>query len=627
MPGIQDWLNCPLDIIQGYFDPHDAHWTDKVNEYFKKKLDGDDSSLSIPSVNHRSLHQLKPNSLVRFRGMVQDMYDPEFYLGVYEVEDTSTGTKMLKSGRYQDVASCLPNQKINIESRNNVTMDRQTYYCIPVPGENVWVKEAFAEKDQILSSPCSSSTSIRGKRALDTDENKEKVTGESSSATEEMMDSSEDSARRTVLSSGSSSEASQGIGVLNPIDLNFPLQGENGTACLVKIYDEKDSCKLNDVVEIIGVLSVDPSLATFPESSTNGNHSDILNPEESMDGIEEQTAHSPPPSLVPRLHVIRVTKLQHINPLLPLQLNSSDSVVAEILRDAGKIRDQLRWLLQQLLLGDDLSADYLLLHLLSNVYARRDVSALGKWSLNISGCPKSEEYTHLVHSVLEQLVTKSHLLPLTLTNLNSSRFTPKKDYSANRLKSGVLQLTDRTHVILDETVMEAGQLDTNGVQNVTALGNAISWQKVDYDFDFHKTEFPINLKFLILSEGKSMLPSDCLVRLQKKEQFDIEKLKSTIQDAMTSGNINLRQLRCYVSVLENLDYDLTQDMQKIVEQDFVDVRKDNRDNMTQLDLHNLLILARLMSLSSGETRLKCSIWERVKRMENERKARLRAADS
>lgn len=47
----------------------------------------------------------------------------------------------LKSGKYQDVASCSPTQKINLESRNNVTMNRQTYYCVPVPAENQWVKE------------------------------------------------------------------------------------------------------------------------------------------------------------------------------------------------------------------------------------------------------------------------------------------------------------------------------------------------------------------------------------------------------------------------------------------------------------------------------------------------------
>lgn len=58
--------------------------------------------------------------------------------------------------------------------------------------------------------------------------------------------------------------------------------------------------------------------------------------------------------------------------------------------------------------------------------------------------------------------------------------------------------------------------------------------------------------------------SDCHVRLQKKEDLDLQKLKTTVQDAMSSGNVNLRQLRCYITVFENLEYDLTQDMQKVV---------------------------------------------------------------
>ena len=49
-------------------------------------------------------------------------------------------------------------------------------------------------------------------------------------------------------------------------------------------------------------------------------------------------------------------------------------------------------------------------------------------------------------------------------------------------------------------------LSSTGVQNLTALGNLIAWQKVEYDFDFHKTDFPANVTVLVLSEGKSLLP-------------------------------------------------------------------------------------------------------------------------
>lgn len=34
---------------------------------------------------------LRPNSLVRYRGMVQDMYDAEFFDAVYEEEEEATG--------------------------------------------------------------------------------------------------------------------------------------------------------------------------------------------------------------------------------------------------------------------------------------------------------------------------------------------------------------------------------------------------------------------------------------------------------------------------------------------------------------------------------------------------------
>lgn len=44
------------------------------------------------------------------------------------------------------------------------------------------------------------------------------------------------------------------------------------------------------------------------------------------------------------------------------------------------------------------------------------------------------------------------------------------------------------------------------MRNVTALGNLISWQKVDYDFNYHQMEFPCNINVLIVSEGRSLLP-------------------------------------------------------------------------------------------------------------------------
>lgn len=50
-------------------------------------------SAKIPSMNDSSLDLLRPGSLVQFRCMVQDTFDPEFYLDVYE-EVAADGTKV-----------------------------------------------------------------------------------------------------------------------------------------------------------------------------------------------------------------------------------------------------------------------------------------------------------------------------------------------------------------------------------------------------------------------------------------------------------------------------------------------------------------------------------------------------
>ena len=57
------------------------------------------------------------------------------------------------------------------------------------------------------------------------------------------------------------------------------------------------------------------------------------------------------------------------------------------------------------------------------------------------------------------------MLPMTLENMNKLKFSPSKDYAANRLTSGVLQLSDKTHFVIDETVLQQGQLDANGKMN------------------------------------------------------------------------------------------------------------------------------------------------------------------
>ncbi|NXE84781.1 MCMBP protein, partial [Cochlearius cochlearius] len=636
MPCVADWLNNPFSIVQGIFAQNvpNSDWEKKVTEYFKEKLKENNATNWVPSLNDVPVHYLKPNSLVKFRCMVQDMFDPEFYVGVYETVDPNTNARVLHFGKYRDVAECGPQQEIDLNSSQTVTLERQTFYCVPVPGESAWVKEIsfLTYASQARVSPSTSYTPSRHKRSYEEDEDME--LHPSKQKEQHMGNSSGGDIHGCVEPKRLETEASAGHHLISPncsppLDLNFPLPGEKGPACLVKVYESWDSFKVNDVLEVYGILSVDPVLSIVNNEERD---SSALDPMECMDTAEEQRVHSPPASLVPRIHVILAQKLQHINPLLPACLNEEESKTCEYLHltslfvsnfmsELSPVRAELLGFLTHALLGDSLAAEYLILHLISTVYARRDVLPLGKFTVNLSGCPRNSIFTEHIYRIIQQLVPASYRLQMTIENMNHSRFIPHKDYTANRLVSGVLQLASNTSLVVDETQLEQGQLDTTGVHNVTALSNLITWQKVDYDFNYHQMEFPCNINVLITSEGRSLLPSDCQVHLQPQIiPPNMEEYINSLLTAVLPSVLN--KFRIYLSLLRLLDYSISDEVTKAVEEDFVEMRKNDPESITADDLHRTLLVARFLSLSAGQTTLSRERWLRAKQLEALRKGRL-----
>lgn len=128
--------------------------------------------------------------------------------------------------------------------------------------------------------------------------------------------------------------------------LNFPITGDCGKVCHLKIYKDAELLKLNSICDFVGFLSVDPAL--------------ICQNDEEMDDIEFQT-HNPPPSLIPRIHCVAFKNIQHCNPLIEGDENQMDEEKMQF------VRKELLILLTQLLFGDDLAAEYLIYHLISEV--------------------------------------------------------------------------------------------------------------------------------------------------------------------------------------------------------------------------------------------------------------------
>ncbi|XP_045127542.1 LOW QUALITY PROTEIN: mini-chromosome maintenance complex-binding protein-like [Portunus trituberculatus] len=641
MPGVNDWTLEPCKVVERIFEECGAAgpWRERVKQHFEAEVQQPAVLEKIPWLNETTLDSLRGGQLVRFRGMVQDMLGKEFFSDVYQVTaeggDGGGSTKLLP-GRYKDVVQCGAVESLDTGGPGCETGDRLVYYCIPLPGETHWVKQVYQDNSPAPPTTHASLGQARQKRPADTTERERNILKDLAThlcGLGECMETDEGEAeeRKRVRGEGwgeanggapstSTSTSTSTTTSSSTPELNFPLPGMKGTPALVKLYEE-EGFTLNQVIEVVAVLSVSPALTAPPSpdpSPDPGSPMDLWGPGEA------EGHSSAPPSLVPRLHCIAHRVMKHTNPLISSSFSSSSSSSSSAFSSSREARAVLREVLVEVCLGDEVAAEHLLCHLLSAVYGRQDVTVLGKYCVNLSGVDQDlqrQHYCRFVYQVLTSLVTQAHLLPLTLHNINKAVFVPKKNYQTDRLTSGLLQLPEHTHLVLDETSLVEGQVDRTGVANLTALGNMISWQKVDYDFQFHVIEQLTNLPVLVLSEGKSMLPSDAEIKLQprRRDVDETEESGGTSLHCLFPSTLPL--LRCYITSARQGEYVLPEDLQKVVQEDFMASRRRN-ESFSATDLHRLLVLARLQALSHGETQLTRELWDKTKAVENERKTRL-----
>nr|XP_033325694.1 mini-chromosome maintenance complex-binding protein-like isoform X1 [Megalopta genalis]XP_033339936.1 mini-chromosome maintenance complex-binding protein-like isoform X1 [Megalopta genalis] len=554
-----------------------------------KILNNPDVVKEIPSLNYVPLHYFRDRQLVRFRGMIQDMHNPEYYFQRYEVRNTQSGLHETRSGMYADFARCMTHEEILFESEKNCSAERHTCVIISTPGLNEWVKEKFKKPY------CeNSSTAMTFKRSFDQNDHeamdcsepvckKDKVSLDEES---KKMDTLEHNENRQTL-------------VSKEYLLNLPIPVDDGIACIVKIYEDA-AMKLNQIIEVIGFVSLDPLLST-------------CNMDETMTEAE-LNVHHPPTSLVPRLHAVKLIQ--------PLEAEIERA--PDIMSKAKLIRSNLHLVLSQLLFGDHLAADYLICHLLSSIYMRRDYFCLGTYPLNLThfSIGKYSTFAKDLYRFLTMFVEKSHLLEITLENLNDLALSPKKDYDCNRLTSGLFQLSDNTHLVIDETGLTTGQVSPAGRENYNVICDLINFQKVTYDFKFYKMEYETDIPVLILSEAKSFIPCQNQVALKvDAESKDVYPHVIEIAEQYLKDENRLADIRQYLKIIKSAKFEFDEEIVKEVQDDFVKMRQMHK-NVSIDHLHSLMILARLLSLSHGSNTLTTEYWKMAVQMEVERLGRL-----
>lgn len=302
-------------------------------------------------------------------------------------------------------------------SEEDVHGERRVIFMVSIPGLNDWAvdieRSSFSKNTQSIGNVTTlspSTTESHGvKRSLNECEPIE-------SGINQMEIDSTDNNKKSNQGDTKTAAPEQNCVLSREYLLNSPIVDRPSNACLVKFYDQStaNEVSLNDLLDVIGFVSLDPSLcgSNFQQN-------------EDYENANEICAMNPPPSLIPRIHVISYSKLLHANPLLH---DAATHFEAENINDQDKLnayRD-LKRVFSQCLYGDTIAADYLLCHLISTVYVRSD-ETLGQFCLNMTNFPDHGAnfvHTKKLYEIIESCLPASHYFPVTIDNLNSTEFIP-----------------------------------------------------------------------------------------------------------------------------------------------------------------------------------------------------------
>lgn len=232
---------------------------------------------------------------------------------------------------------------------------------------------------------------------------------------------------------------------------------------LALIYNDKDT-RVNDLVEIYGIL----------------------------DCVRDNEDDQEYPNTLPKIHVLSMQ---------PYHLQSKD--VPDICITKAQISSSLHTY------GFcQLSAEKLICSLLSRVANRTTgiMSSLliGNYPLNIRIKPGVA--CDGIVRVLTSMASYSTVLNLSLDTLERSAFVSKMNYETGELEQGLLQVPDGTLILIDERLLDAGNLSELATRNIQALIELISHQRVHYDFGGQDIPINMDVPIISISYGKSILP-------------------------------------------------------------------------------------------------------------------------
>ena len=631
----------PLDHISQLFQSQLQHVSSAAapsqaleglndKQAFDSYLSNQDFMNSIPYLRKSLLGRVGNHSLVTYRGLVQDILDMEYYCALYEEYNKQTNDRKLILSKYKDTIVAHNGGDndvvIDLDGPNSVIAERLALFCVPIPGETNWANRYF--NSQHTSTDTTMVNGVMSEQ--NTVYNRKRQSNDDAL----LAPSTSSNSKRQVISSnsGDTVSATHEDGAMQPSRNKFVYEGTHDSdemCCMVKMYNSNsaDSIKLNDMIEIVGILSLDVAIEDGDAANELGQH----------------RVDSPAATVGPRVHCITYRKLCSSFPLLK-QISATGGMplqcqypVANLRRDESvfltnvnsdytslmgsarsiEIRQAILNRLTKALDGDKLSAEYVLLVLLSKVYSRSDGVMLGALTLNLYGDNVNDKITASLYEVTSLLMARCVHLSASTASFNNSNWMPERDEESSRILPSPIQVGVGTVLLITETAINQVELNKNGVKSMQALQSMVLLQKLPVQFSYYQVQIPTEASFIFVSrEESSIINSDSdivRVHLECSEVADMD----IAEDSVSIDDIRL----WLVAIRELSERPLDEDMLQFIEEDFVRSRQLNRD-ITPSTFHNWLTLARLIAFSNGSNIISRVEWDYMRRLENDREKRI-----
>ena len=384
---------------------------------------------------------------------------------------------------------------------------------------------------------------------------------------------------------------------------------------VVKVYDDiLDAFKMNKAYELIGTLEYKPLPQKLRE--------------------ERAQAYSEngylPPNVIPDMDKYPVL---HIMTYMPHpHKNATKFWIDSPKLDNEKIAEltpKLFNILLEILGGDELAAEYVLLTLISKVQTREDGSPVGISCINLYSLKGeiSNEIVKGIERFMKLLQPHTLVLPIDLDSLSTQDFVPKKNYDTNRLQKGDLQILNSTCALLDETNMKEGKSEGERlILNMRAIASLIEEQSIKYNFQYHEQSFDCSCPVIIVSTGRSVFKNATPVPVNPVRTPNPDALNDLEEELIIEGRYYFNQ------VSRREDLVISDECSKHIQDKFVEARKEEElaiqeKRKTEKDigaktLHTWLTYSKLKVASSGVEQLTSQIVDNVIEMEAQRKKRV-----